>query len=200
MFAPYDEEFEALPDDAEEGGFAAAPAQARSGSGHAAAGGLVPIGELDDDFYVPPPPDEEEFAPMPDEQADAEALEDGAEVSAAYCFVCACADTAATLPIFCSPSASLRPSGRRKASCARRPRSTMPFVRIPACCCASNADTCFHPRRPRRRGVRLVAAGLQRHPVRGEPPQVRRRGGAGPSGSAPGPRNADAFHDPARAF
>ena len=80
MFAPYDEEFEALPDDAEEGGFAAPPALARSGSG-AAAGALVPIGELEDEFYVPPPPDEEEFAPMPDEQADAEALEGGAQVS-----------------------------------------------------------------------------------------------------------------------
>ena len=133
MFGVYDEEFEALPDDAEEGGFAAAPAQARSGSG---AGGLVPIGELEDDFYVPPPPDEEEFAPMPDEQADAEALEGGAQVSSTTLFLYApaLADTAATLPNFCSPSASLRPSGRRKASCARRPKSTTPSVRIPARC------------------------------------------------------------------
>jgi hypothetical protein len=80
MFAPYDEEFEALPDDAEEGGFAAAPTLARAVSG-AAAGALVPIGELEDDFYVPPPPDEEEFGPMPDEHTDADALEGGAQVS-----------------------------------------------------------------------------------------------------------------------
>ena len=76
MFAPYDEEFEALPDDAEEDGFAAAPS-VRAGSGAVGGGALVPIGEQEDDFYEPPPPDEEEFAPMPDEQAEVEALEDG---------------------------------------------------------------------------------------------------------------------------
>lgn len=77
MFAPYDaeEEFEALPDDAEDG-FAAAPS-VRAGSGAVGSGALVPIGEQEDDFYAPPPPDEEEFAPMPDEQAEVEALEDG---------------------------------------------------------------------------------------------------------------------------
>ena len=80
MFAPYDEEFEALPDEGEEDGFGAAPA-ARAATGAVGGGALVAIGEHEDDFYAPPP-DEEEFAPMPDEEAGAEALE-GAKVSPA---------------------------------------------------------------------------------------------------------------------